>query len=125
MNALNKKIASFYKLLANQNRFLNKEAQHLHFSSLWIMPLDYDPVLSMVKLSWLVGQVQYLVGRDGHLLWYQAVPNKRNCFKICFEDKAWIQSADSLTPVNMQPTKENIFRLVTKPLDIHKSIFSN
>ena len=29
--APNKKIASFYKLLANRNRFLNKEAQHLHF----------------------------------------------------------------------------------------------
>ena len=31
MDTLNKKIASFYKLLANRNRFLNKEVQRLHF----------------------------------------------------------------------------------------------
>ena len=31
IDALNKKIASFYKLLANRNRFLNKEVQCLHF----------------------------------------------------------------------------------------------
>ena len=31
MDALNKKIASFYKLLANRNHFLNKEVQRLHF----------------------------------------------------------------------------------------------
>ena len=52
MVTLNKKIASFYKLLANQSRFLNKEVQRLHFPSLRIMPLDYDPVLIVVKLSW-------------------------------------------------------------------------
>ena len=52
MDALNKTIASFYKLLANQNRFLNKEVQRLRFPSLRIMPLDYDPVLIVVKLSW-------------------------------------------------------------------------
>ena len=51
MDALNKKIASFYKLIANQNRFLNKEVQRLRFPSLRIMPLDYDPVLIAVKLS--------------------------------------------------------------------------
>ena len=51
MDALNKKIASFYKLLANRNRFLNKEVQRLHFSGLRIMPLDYDPLLIVVKLS--------------------------------------------------------------------------
>ena len=51
MVTLNKKIASIYKLLANQNCFLNKEVQHLHFPSLQIMPLDYDPILIVVKLS--------------------------------------------------------------------------
>ena len=51
MVTLNKKIVSFYKLLANQNRFLNKEVQRLHFPSLQITPLDYDPVLIVVKLS--------------------------------------------------------------------------
>ena len=51
MDMLNKKIASFYKLLANQNRFLNKEVQRPHFLSLWIMPLEFDLVLIVVKLS--------------------------------------------------------------------------
>ena len=40
MDAFNKKIASFYKLLANQNHFLNKEVQRLPLLSLQIMPLD-------------------------------------------------------------------------------------
>ena len=51
MDVLNKKIASLYKLLAIRNHFLNKEVQHLHFWGLRIMPLNYDPVLIVVKLS--------------------------------------------------------------------------
>ena len=51
MVTLNKKIASFYKLLANHNRFLNKEVERLHFPSLRIMQLGYDLVLIVVKLS--------------------------------------------------------------------------
>ena len=60
MDVLNKKIASFYKLLANRDHFLNKEVQHLHFSGLWIMPLDYDLVLIVVKLSCIWGDLKYL-----------------------------------------------------------------
>ena len=52
MNALNKKIASFYKLLANRNRFLNKEVQRLHFFGSADYAIRLWPGLIVVKLSW-------------------------------------------------------------------------
>ena len=60
MDVLNKKIASFDKLLANSDYFVNKEVQRMHFSGLQIMPLDYDLVLIVVKLSCIWGDLEYL-----------------------------------------------------------------
>ena len=84
--------------------------------------VEEDSSLKQPKV--MIGQVNYYREEDVHLLYYKAVPSKRNVCTLCLDGNPWTESKNSLVPVKMRGTKiQGEFRLYTPPREIHNKVF--
>lgn len=73
-----------------------------------------------------IGQLMYYSGSEAHLLWYKAMPSKRNTYSLCLDGSPWVESAASLVAVEMKPgARHGEYKLHTPLKRVHDQGFEN
>lgn len=84
--------------------------------------IEEDSTLAQPQV--LIAQIQsFQTDNQANLLWYH-MSNKQNEYTFQFEQQPWVESIESLHPVDMRPMKrrQGTYKLYTSHKAIHKAL---